>query len=77
MFSYRSHRARRAGQSVRQQMLAAAPCPVCRGVRWVCENHPAKPWCAQGCECGAGAPCVCNPGGTVLFGTLTPHPVKS
>jgi uncharacterized protein YbaR (Trm112 family) len=36
-------------------------CVVCRGERWVCENHPDKPWNASGCECGAGAPCPgCN-----------------
>jgi hypothetical protein len=38
-----------------------ALCPVCRGERWVCENHRDKPWNASGCECGAGAPCpACN-----------------
>lgn len=37
-------------------------CPTCLGERWVCENHPNKPWNENGCECGAGAPCLdCNP----------------
>lgn len=41
-------------------------CARCQGVRWVCENHPDKPWdktLPGGCECGAGAPCPdCNTG---------------
>lgn len=38
------------------------PCPTCRGVEWVCENHTDKPWDESGCQCGAGAPCpACNP----------------
>jgi hypothetical protein len=33
-------------------------CPICRGIGWVCENHPEKPWDLElGCVCGAGAPC--------------------
>lgn len=39
-------------------------CNICKGVMWVCENHTNKPWDASeenGCECGAGVPCVCNP----------------
>jgi hypothetical protein len=36
-------------------------CPICRGIGWVCENHPEKPWDLElGCVCGAGAPCKCN-----------------
>ena len=36
-------------------------CPICRGIGWVCENHPEKPWDPElGCVCGAGAPCKCN-----------------
>jgi hypothetical protein len=38
-------------------------CPVCKGERWVCENHADKPWnkTDDGCECGAGMPCeMCN-----------------
>lgn len=31
------------------------PCPICHGIRWVCENHPDKAWDKKlGCECGAG-----------------------
>jgi hypothetical protein len=34
-------------------------CPLCRDVRWVCEEHPTRP---DPCDCsGAGMPCpVCN-----------------
>lgn len=37
-------------------------CKICLDERWVCENHPDKPW-GGGSSCcgGAGAPCVCNP----------------
>ena len=38
-------------------------CPVCKGCRWVCENHPDRPWEGEhACGCGgAGAPCPwCN-----------------
>jgi hypothetical protein len=35
-------------------------CPTCRGLRWVCENHPDHPWDGRCCG-GAGAPCpTCN-----------------
>jgi hypothetical protein len=38
-------------------------CPICRGIGWVCENHPDKPWAEDiGCRCGAGMPCKCNGG---------------
>jgi hypothetical protein len=44
--------------------MAAPVCIRCAGVRWVCENHPDRPWNVKlrnGCECGAGAPCsLCN-----------------
>ena len=37
-------------------------CKNCGGERWVCEDHPAQPWNAEGCQCGAGMPCSwCNP----------------
>lgn len=39
-------------------------CSVCHGARWVCENHPDRPWdTPDGCRCGgAGMPCeTCNP----------------
>lgn len=38
-------------------------CPICRDIEWVCENHRDRPWSEDilnGCQCGAGAPCVCN-----------------
>jgi len=38
-------------------------CARCDNCRWVCENHPDKPWEGRrACPCGgAGAPCpVCN-----------------
>jgi hypothetical protein len=42
-------------------------CPTCRDARWVCENHPDRPWKGESnhesaCDCGAGAPCpLCCP----------------
>jgi hypothetical protein len=34
-------------------------CPICRGIRWVYENHPDKPWDAKlGCLCGVDEPDV-------------------
>lgn len=39
-------------------------CPTCKGTLWVCENHRDKPFDEpDGCACGAGMPCVCNPEG--------------
>lgn len=41
-------------------------CPNCKDLKWVCENHPGRPWAGiddveGSCECGAGQPCaVCN-----------------
>jgi hypothetical protein len=36
-------------------------CRVCRGVGWVCEDHPDKPYDHDiGCACGEGIPCACN-----------------
>jgi len=42
-------------------------CEICKGVLWVCESHPDKPWddSANGCECGPGMPCICNPSGAL------------
>jgi hypothetical protein len=40
-------------------------CARCHSCRWVCENHPTKPWLGRlACNCGgAGAPCpICNSG---------------
>ncbi len=35
-------------------------CPICKGARFVCENHPRLAWPDE-CDCGAGDPCpVCN-----------------
>jgi hypothetical protein len=40
----------------------AMSCPRCKGAMLVCEWHPDKPWTPEGCECGAGMPClVCRP----------------
>ena len=37
-------------------------CPICKGSRFVCENHPRLAWPDE-CDCGAGDPCpVCNLG---------------
>lgn len=37
-------------------------CPFCRGLGWVCENHPLRVWSDKlgGCRCGEGMPCACN-----------------
>jgi hypothetical protein len=36
-------------------------CPFCKGLGWVCENHPRVAWSDEvGCQCGAGMPCECN-----------------
>jgi hypothetical protein len=36
-------------------------CPICRGIGWVCERHPYRPYDYEiGCACGYGAPCECN-----------------
>ena len=36
-------------------------CPICFGMRWICENHPDKAWDEKlGCMCGAGISCECN-----------------
>jgi hypothetical protein len=47
--------------ALRLQMI----CGTCQGARWVCEDHPDRPWGSthpNGCRCGgAGMPCpVCN-----------------
>src|SRR6188472_3993592 len=44
-------------------VFCMADCPRCDDYRWVCENHPDKPWEGpRACDCGgAGAPCpACN-----------------
>jgi hypothetical protein len=40
-------------------------CGTCKGTRWVCEDHPDRPWGGghpNACQCGgAGMPCpTCN-----------------
>jgi hypothetical protein len=36
-------------------------CACCKGLGWVCENHPHMAWSDElGCQCGAGMPCECN-----------------
>lgn len=43
-----------------RQSKAPVACPICKGSRFVCENHPRLAWPSE-CECGAGDPCpVCN-----------------
>ena len=62
----RSHQAEEAAEHQKPQ-----ECPTCRGVRWVCENHPDRPWRSSNdfsldaCGCGAGIPCHCNRGGFI------------
>ena len=52
----------------RDNGLMDAECAICKGARWVCEDHIDKPWSGasdapDACHCGgAGAPCpACNP----------------
>jgi hypothetical protein len=36
-------------------------CAYCKGLGWVCENHPHMAWSDEaGCQCGAGMLCECN-----------------
>jgi len=51
-----------------------AGCPLCFGARWVCEDHPAKPWRHGNCS-GAAVPCACNPEGAAALpaGTRRGH----
>jgi hypothetical protein len=37
-------------------------CPYCKGLGWVCENHPHLAWSDDeaGCQCVAGMLCECN-----------------
>jgi hypothetical protein len=39
--------------------MAPPQCRRCRGVGWVCEEHPNKAWTGpKSCQCGAaGMPC--------------------
>ena len=55
-------RARRALAGIKSPVIQM-PCRTCLGARWVCEDHPDRPWdIPGGCVCGgAGAPCPsCN-----------------
>src|SRR5688572_4451132 len=55
-----AERVTRAGDMRRKTLEEEPACPVCKGSRWVCENHPRLSWPDE-CDCGAGAPCpVCN-----------------
>lgn len=39
-------------------------CSTCRGLLWVCVDHPTTPWGDEPfcCQCGTeGMACVCNP----------------
>jgi hypothetical protein len=44
--------------------MTMAVCTQCRNARWVCEEHPDRPWgeVEGACDCGAaGMPCPeCN-----------------
>jgi hypothetical protein len=56
---------------LRLQMI----CGTCQGARWVCEDHPDRPWGSthpNGCRCGgAGMPCpVCNDQRTASEGSI-------
>jgi hypothetical protein len=65
-------KARTSGENVSDvldavvKMMRASVCK-CKGTGWVCENHDSKPWgdSPGECKCGAGKPCLCNPGATV------------
>jgi hypothetical protein len=45
-------------------------CHICKGEKWVCENHADKAWGdGDGCPCGgAGMECICTVGG--YFGQM-------
>jgi hypothetical protein len=44
-------------------------CAICRGLGWVCADHPSLPF--QHDDCGAeGSRCICNPSGTVQWATV-------
>jgi len=43
-----------------RRRITLGECPLCRGARFVCENHPRLAWPDE-CSCGAGEQCpVCN-----------------
>ncbi len=42
-------------------------CKTCNNERWVCEDHPTKPWKDGDCCGAAGAACKsCNDDGNLL-----------
>ena len=52
----------------RDNEVMESECSICRGARWVCEDHTDKLWdgasdAPEACHCGgAGVPCpACNP----------------
>lgn len=54
-------------QRLRENEGMEPECPICKGARWVCEDHTDKPWdgasgAPEACHCGgAGVPCLaCN-----------------
>jgi len=40
--------------------MAPVTCQICKGERWLCEDHPDQPYEHDGCR-GCGIPCKCNP----------------
>jgi len=38
---------------------ARSDCPLCRGSKWLCEEHIPLPWKHDVCD-AAGVPCLCN-----------------
>jgi hypothetical protein len=55
----------RIGMAIRNLSEPKPVSPACRDHKWVCENHPDKPWHGanhhtEACDCGAGMPCACN-----------------
>jgi hypothetical protein len=44
-----------------REPVPSGPCPLCEGERWVCEQHPERPFPHEDCD-GPGDPCpACNP----------------
>jgi len=46
----------------RRGEMETSECDVCGGARWVCEDHPDKPWDGasdreDACHCGAAPEC--------------------
>jgi hypothetical protein len=39
-------------------------CPICKGLLWLCEEHPTRGWPHDDCP-GPGFPCKCNSTGRV------------